>query len=541
MRKLALLVGAGRYGIDFADLSAPPNDVTALKRVLRSDRLGGFDHLDSLGDASEGVVTRDLFIETLEAAADNAQRDDMFVLYFSGHGFRQNGELVLATSDTIKGSPGTGVRATTVKQFLDNLVCAVKIVILDCCHAGAFLTRLTGKSNSPAQTLEPAEFGRGTWILAASEEGQRAWEADPESFHAGLSAFTAILIQGIETGRADIDEDGAISIEDLYHYTDRELPYNASQRPTLSMLDARRGGAAILTQAPQSNTPSVNTATREEDLEPSLRIISPIFPMVRAERIEFYIRARREEQATKLIELESKLEDIARTSPDPRDTAAYMWVATTCNTGDLEGMERELLWRLSKFEHASDGRRLVAVGFLGSIGHRSMGAYRALVSAITSPRSIYELEEALLIGRTHASAFRGEAARLIAEAALFSLHSRNIPPDSARSHFCKSILYVYFSRSPYARIKAEFPNPKWLLQIARTHMPRIEAKPFLDKIDAYDRGKLDIDQMCQSILDLRASDWYREFRTELVYGYKDRRITPIPIREWQSKFRLQAE
>ncbi|MEV7706955.1 caspase family protein [Streptomyces sp. NPDC088922] len=416
MRKLALLVGAGRYGIDFADLSAPPNDVTALKRVLRSDRLGGFDHLDSLGDASEGVVTRDLFIETLEAAADNAQRDDMFVLYFSGHGFRQNGELVLATSDTIKGSPGTGVRATTVKQFLDNLVCAVKIVILDCCHAGAFLTRLTGKSNSPAQTLEPAEFGRGTWILAASEEGQRAWEADPESFHAGLSAFTAILIQGIETGRADIDEDGAISIEDLYHYTDRELPYNASQRPTLSMLDARRGGAAILTQAPFHFAP-----TKSE-------VISDV---------EFHARhlsRRQESEAARLLDLERQYEEAVESTP--ANVAGY-GEAMRIDFDELTA-EREISWRLQQFELASRGRRIVLLGLLAGSDFESMAAITAVASMISSPRSPKELLSALTVAKQRAGG--GQIRTMLCEAILYRLYNGGVAPKSPEAELCYAIL-----------------------------------------------------------------------------------------------------
>ncbi|SMF51035.1 Uncharacterized protein containing caspase domain [Streptomyces sp. Amel2xC10] len=143
--------------------------------MLLADGFGGFDDLTSLGGARERTVTRDQFLRALDTAADGVQRDDLFLFYFSGHGFRHGGEPVIATSDTEAGRTETGVRATVVKEFLDDLVCAVKIVILDCCHAGAFLSRFGAKSNGPIQTLDQAEFGRGTWILAASEERQRAW------------------------------------------------------------------------------------------------------------------------------------------------------------------------------------------------------------------------------------------------------------------------------------------------------------------------------------------------------------------------------
>ncbi|MFD8897531.1 caspase family protein [Streptomyces ardesiacus] len=522
MRKSALLVGVGRYGPGFADLAAPPNDVAAFQAVLLADRLGGFDELESLGSATEGTVTRDQFLNALERVADSVGRDDMFVLYFSGHGFRHGGELVLTTSDTEVGVPETGVRATAVKQFLDELVCGVKIVILDCCHAGAFLSRFGAKSDGPVQTLDEAEFGRGTWILAASEERQRAWEADPGSFHAGLSAFTATLLQGIETGRADLDGDGLISIEDLYRYTDHELPYSASQRPTLSALDVRRGGRAVLAQAP-------------------LPTSQPGAPVPEAAQI--LSRAtyrRREDQARRLLELEAKLDEIAKNSPEVRESEAYMWVAHTCNTSDfqdLEGMERELLWRLPHFEKASDGRRLVVIGFLGAIGHRSMQAYRTLVSAIISPRTPYELEEALLVGWTHARMYRGETAEMIGEAALFSLYSGDIPPGSIRSGYCGEILKVYLSRSLRAKIDGEPLRPKWILNVMRTHLPRVEAAPFLNGLESFTRGDIGIDQMRQSIRALRREGWYRGIRAGEAGEYPPR----VPIRGWRSYFRSRSE
>ncbi|MGW1006406.1 hypothetical protein, partial [Streptomyces sp. NPDC002520] len=77
MRKLGLLVGVGRYGVDFGDLSAPPNDVAAFENVLRADGLGGFDQLDCLGGASDGVVTREQFLAAFEVAADSVERNDM--------------------------------------------------------------------------------------------------------------------------------------------------------------------------------------------------------------------------------------------------------------------------------------------------------------------------------------------------------------------------------------------------------------------------------------------------------------------------------
>ncbi|MFD8897530.1 caspase family protein [Streptomyces ardesiacus] len=414
MRKSALLVGVGRYGPGFADLAAPPNDVAAFQAVLLADRLGGFDELESLGSATEGTVTRDQFLNALERVADSVGRDDMFVLYFSGHGFRHGGELVLTTSDTEVGVPETGVRATAVKQFLDELVCGVKIVILDCCHAGAFLSRFGAKSDGPVQTLDEAEFGRGTWILAASEERQRAWEADPGSFHAGLSAFTATLLQGIETGRADLDGDGLISIEDLYRYTDHELPYSASQRPTLSALDVRRGGRAVLAQAPFSHEP-----TRGE-------VISAVEVYAR------HLSRRQQEEANRLIALEMQYEEEVLHCLDSKRCRPVVI--------ESDGLtaEREISWRLRQFERASAGRRLVTLGLIAGAEFETTQAYLAIASAITSPRSSWELLCALTLAKELRRG--GQIGLMFCEAVLYRLRRGGITPGSPSARLCWKVL-----------------------------------------------------------------------------------------------------
>jgi uncharacterized caspase-like protein len=76
------------------------------------------------------------------------QLTDLALLYFSGHGFRDdNGELYLTTSDTeIDDVEASSLSATFIRQRMEQSRAGQQVVLLDCCFSGAFLPGLTPKS-----------------------------------------------------------------------------------------------------------------------------------------------------------------------------------------------------------------------------------------------------------------------------------------------------------------------------------------------------------------------------------------------------------
>lgn len=471
MHKVALLIGVNRYKQDFDDLTTPYQDVEAMEGVLASVNLGGFDAVHRVADRLRGVGTKTSTIEkSIEAALDSVERDGMFLLYFSGHGFREQRELILATSDTDLDEPSSGVSATYLKRVLDSAHhCAVKIVVLDCCHAGAFLARLGAKGGEGRPGLQNAEFGRGTWILSATEAHREAQAGIPDHYYEDLSAFTAVVVQGIESGRADLDGDGLISVEDLYRYTDRELPFSANQRPTLSAIDIRQGGKAVVAQSP---TPP----------EPTGKSVSYMAEMTG------HLSKRQQTYAETLLRLEEKLERLAKEEKGGKETEAYMWVAHAGSLRNLNAAEKELAWRLREFESASDGRRLVALGFLGVVGYETLEACRAIASAIAFPRSEYELDEALLMAFTR-FAKRGPQIRgMMGEAVLYRLYAGDVKPGSPISRACYEIMRQYFN--DYA------------------------SESTLEIIKKYTDGKLEIDELRRAVRVARRMPWYQELRGE---------------------------
>ena len=98
------------------------------------------------------------------------------------------------------------------------------VLVLDCCHSGAFPAGATPKSDLTAPIKAQLE-GRGRAVLTSSDALEYAFEVDGDRVEgSGVgSAFTNALVEGLRTGRADLDGDGWISVDELYEYTYRQV------------------------------------------------------------------------------------------------------------------------------------------------------------------------------------------------------------------------------------------------------------------------------------------------------------------------------
>src|SRR5688500_6114569 len=96
-QRLALVIGTSAYDDPgLARLVAPQADMDGLAAILRAPEVGGFDGVTTLLDQPAGAVHR-----AVARLFAGKKRDDLLVLYFSGHGVLDaRGHLYLATSDT---------------------------------------------------------------------------------------------------------------------------------------------------------------------------------------------------------------------------------------------------------------------------------------------------------------------------------------------------------------------------------------------------------------------------------------------------------
>jgi hypothetical protein len=280
-------VVAGRYALIIANASyedsslarlrAPSHDAEALRRVLEDESIGGFD-VRVVADAG----MRDVQLAVVEFFT--ARRSgDLALLHFSGHGLKdQRGDLYFATRDTeLRHLRATGVASAFVNVQISDCAARRVVVILDCCYSGAFakgaLSR-ADRSVNLAEEFRPAEEerGKGRVVLTASSSTQYAFDGDELSeADDSPSVFTTALVEGLQTGAADLDDDGEISVDDLYDYVyeqvRRRTPYQAPQKHSFAiegeLVIAQSVRPLVFPHDLRANLDSASVAARLEALD----------------------------------------------------------------------------------------------------------------------------------------------------------------------------------------------------------------------------------------------------------------------------------
>ncbi|GLY93963.1 caspase family protein [Actinoplanes sp. NBRC 103695] len=244
-RYRALLIGNSTYPADehnLQTLKGPIKDIAALNRALVDRRTGMFADVDVtlLPEATSGRAIR-----ALGRFFGAAERDDVLLFFFSGHGkLDQNGRLHLCMQDTEAADLlATAVSSARINEFADASRARNVVIVLDCCHAGAF------RGGDVPDTVA----GPGRYVLTSCRGAQLANDATVDN---GTSVFTQHLVDGLLTAAPDHDADGYVGFSDLYTYVDRRMRESGKQIPQ-RRVDG--DGDVRLARRPEAVVPAVVT------------------------------------------------------------------------------------------------------------------------------------------------------------------------------------------------------------------------------------------------------------------------------------------
>jgi hypothetical protein len=271
MAKIALLIGVSEYSEGLGNLPGTQEDVLAMQRVLRNVQVAAFDSVEVL--SSPDRIEMERAIETL--FTENRSRDDLILLYFSGHGVRDdNGALYFATRSTEKNAQGrirtsTAVPASAIQGYMSQSRSKRQVLILDCCFSGAFANDMKAKRADEAIDVNLQLGGEGRAVLTSSTATQVSFEKE------GAGIYTRYLVQGLETGAADRDEDGQITVDKLHEYA-REKVREAAPSMQPEIYAVREGYKIRLARAPQGDPRLVYRKELEERAKQKRGKLSPI-------------------------------------------------------------------------------------------------------------------------------------------------------------------------------------------------------------------------------------------------------------------------
>lgn len=311
MGKVALLIGVSEYREGLKPLPAAPRDVAAMQEVLQNPEMGGFDDVKLLINPTHS----DMAVE-IETWFESCQSDDLAVLFFSGHGIKdESRELYFTACDTRKINEklikATAVSASFVRSCLRRSKSKRQVVILDCCFSGAFGDFST--KDDGCVDLEGLLGSEGGVVLTSSSSLQYSFE-QPGS---DLSIYTHYLVEGIKTGVADQDSDGAVSVDELHQYASRKVQEVASAMSPKIIVLKDEGFRIKLAKAPLTE-PKLKYRKEAERLARQATFSIPARKILKLLRSELRIStaeadAIEEEVLQPYRERKRKLEDYAET------------------------------------------------------------------------------------------------------------------------------------------------------------------------------------------------------------------------------------
>jgi formylglycine-generating enzyme required for sulfatase activity len=246
MAKVALLIGVSEYKPGFDPLPAAVKDVEAIRRVLLNPEMGDFALEDITVLKNPQPLQMQYAIYNLFT---NRQNDDLVLLYFSGHGIKdESGRLYLASCETYKENGSlvkpSAVEARQLHDSMNESRSQRQVIILDCCFSGAIAKGLTVKDDGRVD-IQTQLGGKGRAILTSSTSTQSSFAEESSE----LSVYTRYLVEGIEKGAADKDGDGYITVDELHDYAFEKVK-EASPAMTPKFYPVEEGFKIKLAKAP---------------------------------------------------------------------------------------------------------------------------------------------------------------------------------------------------------------------------------------------------------------------------------------------------
>ena len=206
-QRKALIVANDEYEQEgLPNLLARAADVEALGRVLGDPQLGDFS-VEMLHNEPAYIIAA-----RIEDLLSESHPKDVLLLYFSSYALKtDSGELFFAARNTRPNRlSSTAISAEFVRLCIQHTQSRSLVLLMDC-GFGQDVTIPDASNVSVPEDYprtEPSD-GRGRAVITA---------APGVMDHSQPSVFTAAMVEGLTSGDADRDEDGWVSLGELYDY-----------------------------------------------------------------------------------------------------------------------------------------------------------------------------------------------------------------------------------------------------------------------------------------------------------------------------------
>jgi WD40 repeat protein len=222
-RLVLLIVAVQQYRDGALRLAYSTADATAFKDAMQRSGQALYREVvvKQLFDAE---ATRAGFEDAFDALGSVVESEDVFVLYFAGHGVanEDDGEYYFLPVDfRYRDRSSIAEQGISKKLILESMLkikAGKTILFFDTCNSGSFLDSPSSRGLSEKTAVDRLKRAIGRVMIVASSSTQVALEG-----YKGHGVFTWALLQALG-GSADGDRNGYVSVKELSVYVENAVP-----------------------------------------------------------------------------------------------------------------------------------------------------------------------------------------------------------------------------------------------------------------------------------------------------------------------------
>lgn len=168
----------------------------------------------------------------------NAGKDDMVMIFFAGHGATEIDSMspdgdglekyILPYDADLNNLYASALPMAEISKIFNRIYSERLIFIADACYSGASGGRTIGidgkRANISDAFIDRISSGKGRVIISASGANEISAEYD-ELKH---GVFTYYMLEALN-GKADLDKDGIITVDEVYNYVSINVPLATGQ------------------------------------------------------------------------------------------------------------------------------------------------------------------------------------------------------------------------------------------------------------------------------------------------------------------------
>lgn len=223
MAKFALCVGINKYtSRAINSLKVCENDAITIANILEENPFN-YEKVNILSTRSGyDFPTKNNILHFLREMCEGALEDDVILIYYSGHGFRQNDNQYLVPPDAHPTNVDGFINIVELKNIIKESKARQKLFIIDACKTGEDLSGLKKIQSyiDPEQIKDIFSDVKGVYMIFSSSRDEFSWE-DSSGDH---SVFTKFLVRALMGEEESALRGSILTVESLFEYLALIIP-----------------------------------------------------------------------------------------------------------------------------------------------------------------------------------------------------------------------------------------------------------------------------------------------------------------------------